>query len=471
MGQKSRVICPNAFGGALLISAAMKHEFANADHIAQSAAESRTKETDVDASPIAPASGEAPASASEAEPSHDCGASDAPSGALFVTRPAHFTKENSTQSLAEIQQSPQSLTSQLVTSGSEPRILLAGVDSLDVGFFIRWEGRLAKAAAVLEHLKRKAVGTKGLLLTGCDCLVLPGGKPPRYRWHLQYPQFHLFLSKQTLPEKGTPNAMASISSELLWREGREGAMECVFKALKELGAVYMSHKLSRVDACMDVYMPEGLTLPFLQTYRVPPNRQENVYATGDRLETFYHGAKDSPIQLRIYDKSHEIQTSEKTWFHELWSHPTGENVWRIEFQLRREPLRQCNIDSLEDLQTKLAGLWSYLTDSWFSLRLPDDGNTTRRTVHPLWEIVAEGASRFGDVQPVARKPREGTAQGEWYVRNIAGLIASWSAKQAPPIADVEGALEHLIPLLKQCYQSKPFAERVKIKAIRSGMAA
>ena len=275
----------------------MKHEIAITDHPMQSAAEGCAMETVVGASPIASASGEASTSAGLKV--NATSKSDSLSGALFVTRPAHFTKEDSPPNPAPLQNPSQSPENN--TSHQEPRILLAGVDSLDLGLFIRWEGRLDRVAKYLEHVKRKAAGTKGLLLTGCNCLVLPGGKPPRYRWHLQYPQFHLFLSKQALPSQGTPNAMASIASELLWREGREGALEHVLRSLAELGAVYMSHKLSRVDVCMDVLMPGGITLPFLQTYRVPPNRQENVYATGDRLETFYHGSKDSPIQLRIYD--------------------------------------------------------------------------------------------------------------------------------------------------------------------------
>jgi hypothetical protein len=44
------------------------------------------------------------------------------------------------------------------------------------------------------------------------------------------------------------------------------------------------------------------------------------------------------------------------------------------------------VNSLPDLYAQLGGLWTYLTE-WASLRLPDNPNSARRTVYPLWATV------------------------------------------------------------------------------------
>lgn len=110
-------------------------------------------------------------------------------------------------------------------------------------------------------------------------------------------------------------------------------------------------------------------------YRVVPSRL-------DLCADYQLSAPGAPVRLRIYDKSKEIKKSGKLWFGEFWGTEEPMNVWRIEYQLRRAPLKQFGINSIDDLTEKIGGLWSYLSENWFSLRLQDNEQQNRRSLLP-----------------------------------------------------------------------------------------
>ena len=144
--------------------------------------------------------------------------------------------------------------------------------------------------------------------------------------------------------------------------------------------------------------------PFIRQHAVTRSEDRRIFLHGEDLRTFYVGAPGADIMLRIYDKSAEIDHNKKLWFLPLWGLEVNQNVWRTEFQLRRPLLKSCGINTLDDLLERRCDLWTYLTGDWFSLRLSDNENTTRRTVHPLWQLVQSTAARFCvSREPVKRK--------------------------------------------------------------------
>lgn len=109
---------------------------------------------------------------------------------------------------------------------------------------------------------------------------------------------------------------------------------------------------------------------------------------------------------RMYDKVAESYKSKKTWFEELWEKEgwqKGEPVTRVEFQLRRAFLRQMQTSTPDDLIVQAPDLWRYLTEDWFTLRVPgDDSHRNRWKLRELWQVVQGAGSKFGEVTGITR---------------------------------------------------------------------
>jgi len=69
----------------------------------------------------------------------------------------------------------------------------------------------------------------------------------------------------------------------------------------------------------------------------------------------------------------------------------GDKVWRQEFQLRREVLKQLGISTIPDLLRLQGELWRYLTEDWLRLAIlnPNDTTRTRWLTHPVWQAISE----------------------------------------------------------------------------------
>lgn len=156
----------------------------------------------------------------------------------------------------------------------------------------------------------------------------------------------------------------------------------------------------------------------------------------------------------------------KLWFLEVWKTDSFSNVWRVEFQLRREVLRQFKLNTLDQLLEAQGGLWQYLTTTSFSLRLKGDSNTTRRPVNPWWSAVVDLASRFGEPTAMNRSFEGEVADSSWYVSHVAGCAASFAAREN--LDSLEDALSLLFTKVLDHWRSRDFASALAIKCIRLG---
>lgn len=189
---------------------------------------------------------------------------------------------------------------------------------------------------------------------------------------------------------------------------------------------------------------------------------------GDQLQTFYVGAKSSPIQIRIYDKGVEIRKyGTKLWFSVVWGIEDFTRVWRIEYQLRRPTLKSFRIDSPDDLLNKSGALWKYLTEQWFSLRLPDNETTTRRTVHPFWKDVQAVAHQFGiPTISLDRDLSTVPADVKTCLSQIKGRIMTFAARTG--CNSWEEACELLKIELSLIVNDKQFMDLLQTKKIQLG---
>ena len=355
----------------------------------------------------------------------------------------------------------------------EFQFLLCGIDSLDLGLYVGWGSDWKRRLQSLDKKKQQARKKGGLLISlpsGRICNFRPNGKGENYRFHLQFEAYNLYIGKAARPGS-SPNVYLSIDAKTLWFNGIETVLSWIAEDLKAIGGGSIQIvKVSRVDLCTDFWIPGGLSYEFLRSHKVTHNDAKKLFlGKADAVETYYVGDEKAPIRLRIYNKGLEIikKGGVKLWFLDLWQREATEDVWRIEFQLRRPALKQFGINSLDDLKEKKAGVWRYLTSKWFSLRIPDNEKAERRTIHPSWCAVQECFKQNAPYIEVKRVHRSaGTVSPEWHLSHIDGCLSSFAALLG--ITNRDDALHELQRRLTGRNNGKDFETACIKKAIQHG---
>jgi len=242
--------------------------------------------------------------------------------------------------------------------------------------------------------------------------------------------FRIQLSR---PDKAVPMAYVKLSSEYLTHKLPEEAEKHLNSVLKQLGDVESLANVSRVDMFVDFVSYQNMEAWNREAW-VTRAGTVNAYAVDQRFSGWAIGM-GGVIAARLYDKVLEIQKSNKTYLLPLWEmggRLEGEPVWRLEFEFKRDMLRQKALITLVDVLSNLSGLWSYATTEWLKLTLPnsDDKTRARWPIHPLWQSLSSidwetsgGAlqSRFSNT----RKPDKSAALH----RAFTGLT-TWMAVQS-----------------------------------------
>ncbi len=390
------------------------------------------------------------------------GGSDVVSGSAGTTDGMPGTSQSMMESVTHHASNP---------INKEFQFLLCGIDSLDLGVYVIWGPDWKRHLYSLDKKKQLARKKGGLLMglpSGRNCIFKPGGKGENYRFHLQFEAYNLYIGKAARPGS-SPNVYLSMAAKTLWLNGIETALSWITEDLKTIGGgSIQSVKISRVDLCADFWVPGGLSYEFLLSHKVTRNDKGKLFLDKNELQTYYVADAKSPIQLRMYNKGLEVkQGGTKFWFLELWQRESTEDIWRIEFQVRRPALKQFGINSLDDLKEKQTGLWLYLTSKWFSLRLPDNEKAERKTIHPFWCAVQECFTQNVPDREVKRAYRSaGTTSPEWHLSHIDGCLSSFAALQG--ITNRDDALHELKICLTRRNNAADFETTCIKKAIQRG---
>jgi hypothetical protein len=142
--------------------------------------------------------------------------------------------------------------------------------------------------------------------------------------------------------------------------------------------------IARADFAFDYHLP---AIDFIPDHFVTRAAKRGEWHQHDTLQTVQLGTGDTVI--RIYDKVAEIdQQSGKAWLYEFWGRKS--EVWRVEFQVRRDRLAEANIDTISQLKDFQADLLRELAGRHTSLRRPSgDSNRARWPLHPLWHALRD----------------------------------------------------------------------------------
>lgn len=276
-------------------------------------------------------------------------------------------------------------------------VILGGIDTIEYSVDIAAYGLvIADHLDRFERLKEAAQesGRSLVEISGVTMEVAPAGIR-NYAYGFKCQDFWVFLSKREMP-RNYP-VWVKVSSGALWSLGLETVHENICQWLMSLGLKPVANKVSRADLTVDT---DELDLsPWDRRCFVTRADKVSIHEEHGRLTGFTIGG-GNPVMLRIYDKTVEVSKSGKDWMMTLWLQNgwDGGKVWRVEYQCRRDLLRELHIESIEDLNAKTRETWGYLSRKWF--RLKGVGNNGK--VWPRLESGFGGVDRIGVRQKVVQ---------------------------------------------------------------------
>lgn len=176
------------------------------------------------------------------------------------------------------------------------------------------------------------------------------------------------------PDAGEPFPTVSVELRALalWKEGWESAAQAMVRVIEACVVGDAAVQVSRADICVD--FQGWVPTPDLSKFFVCKGRSRSLWWNGQRLTGFSFGRGD--VSARLYDKREEIEVSGKLWFEKLWKRAPGYDadapVWRLEFQLRRQALKDLqplfDFGAWKNLRVVVPNLWELLTDDWLCLQ-------------------------------------------------------------------------------------------------------
>jgi len=316
-------------------------------------------------------------------------------------------------------------------------ILLAGVDTLAVGFSVREFRLTPEEWVMLDDAKFDAQGTMfdsggtPVKLRGKDFSVNPkGGRG--YEYVLVNDDVTIQLAERAESGNVYPEIHITWRSAYLWRYGWRATYSHVRNWVSDWADI-SGEKVSRADLCVDLNrsLPEIDLKGNEVVSRAQSKTEFYIQHHLKGLDETGYSFGQGNLKCRIYDKIAEVKHSNKIWFQDMWKKRGWDGrsaVTRVEFQARRDFLRSMQIETVEDLDNQLADLWRYYI-AWVSLRNKGgDSNRRRWPLKPFWEVVCNAVPAFGVVTGVVRivqrRPRmESLAQmGRGCLITLAALV-------------------------------------------------
>ncbi len=264
------------------------------------------------------------------------------------------------------------------------RLLLSGLDTVECAYYLRetlgcgfdFADLAAKREAMRASKRRDPVS---VVIGSKEFLLSRGGSQSGYPLVLNNNELAIQCG-----EFNSPSFFVTYRSDALWHKGAQ-QLHAEFNGWA-LGLNFVHARdegLSRVDFTFDFELP---FIDFDQDSFVTLASKDAQHRKDRKAQTFRFGEGD--VVLRVYDKTAEIrEASAKTWFYDLWGGVT-ENVWRVEFQIRKDVLKRFGIRTFQDLFDGSGDVLRYLVHEHTTLRVrQDDSNRSRWPLHPLWVML------------------------------------------------------------------------------------
>lgn len=268
--------------------------------------------------------------------------------------------------------------------------LIQGFDTIECAYYLtRMDGctldftELAVQKELLKHAKAKH--GKPIQLGAEEFMLASHGSSSGYPYMIENDCFVIQFG-----EMNKPNFFVKYRSIALWHHGAFALHNRFLTWAASVGMVpYRTEKLSRVDFAFDYQIPD---MDFDEDSFVTSAKKDNQHRKNGKIQTLKFGTDQ--IVLRIYNKTDEIEeSSHKTWLYDLWG--TDQNVWRIEWQVRKQFMKFLAIEDFADLADLQGDMLRVLVKDHTTLRVKsNDSNRSRWVMHPLWLDLIERVNQM-----------------------------------------------------------------------------
>ena len=339
------------------------------------------------------------------------------------------------------------------------RPLRHGVDSL----YLSYPGGIDPELAVwLQQCKQKAqtsnervVAMAGIGIGDHQFMVLPRGRG-RFAFVLEDNWFSIQLSNASAGVM--PLASVQIRSEYLTAVGPDEAVATITKLVDGMGEVTGPPKISRIDLFADFCTGHDLaSLP--GSHWVKRSKKRSIHEESDQVTGISFGSGNE-VSARLYDKTLEIQKSGKDYMRPLWASEGWDakaQVWRMEFQIRREGLPQQMLGPAGEVFGACGKLWQYLCGDWLRLAIPSASDDTRSRwpTHPLWEDLSRIWAIDPEAPPLTRVPKARLPSDDQLFRNGISGLSSFMAREG--ITDLSEGMGEFLHAL-EAYHDNPMRQ-------------
>ena len=308
------------------------------------------------------------------------------------------------------------------------KILRTGIDSL----YLSYQGDLLEESSIrLIELKKLAqsndphtVSLAQIALNDHVFEVKDRGRHP-FAFILNDNWYRIEIAK--LGALRTPLAHVQVRSELLTQHGVENSVNDLSEIINEFGIITESAAVSRLDLCVD-FVTDYPLFEISDSDWVTRARAMDRYTVKREFSGWVIGIGGNII-ARLYNKTLEMEKNPRAYLEELhrecgWDGLS--DVWRLEFQFRREALRELGIISFSSLKESLAGLWTYATEEWLRLTIPSETDKTqsRWITACVWEVLQQ--AKWSGEDKISRIPVEKgrpPSDRSLFINGISGLTS------------------------------------------------
>ena len=260
------------------------------------------------------------------------------------------------------------------------KLLISGFDTVECAYYLipSVEGELdfIELASQKEALVKARVNKpKPIKLGSEEFLLASHGTSSGYPFLIENDAFIIQFG-----EFNRPNFFVKFRSIALWHNDLMSLHQRFLNWAASVGMTQAQpERLSRVDYAFDYHLP---VVDFDEDSFVSRSTKDSQYRKDGKVQTFKFGTEN--VVLRVYNKVDEInEKSQKSWLFNLWG--IDQDVWRIEWQVRKDQLRKLGISSMQSLDERQADLIRLLSTNHTTLRAKsDDTNRSRWELHPLW---------------------------------------------------------------------------------------
>ncbi|RUO39243.1 hypothetical protein CWE22_10860 [Pseudidiomarina aestuarii] len=327
------------------------------------------------------------------------------------------------------------------------KVLRSGVDSLYLSFHgvvhphILKELEEKKTIAADERCRGKAAAA--LHLADIPFRVMPKGQG-LHRYVIMNRHLRIRIAGERSGK--APTLYMEISSEFLSIYGYQNALQMTNAVADHLVSSSNGGSLSRLDLCVD--FTTNIDWRLIDPARwVCRSTHRAEYRESDEITGFVFGQSGS-VMSRLYDKTREIEKSEKFFFRELWTDcgwSGNDKVWRLEFQLRQEFLKSASQKDPFLLIDVKNSIWRYLTQDWLSLRdQTTDSNHSRWPVADSWHALSQATFNSTPAADLKRVSFVSYPSDKSIFIGALGFLTSFMVKAR--CESLDEALQKFIPL-------------------------